>query len=423
MTTEIAAPIARATTSEQPFRMLVAVVNEATSDGRIFDSLDWRTPPLTVYSQFENLPGHDGAPVSGRIDAFERIGNEVWADGSFDLGGDAGRETVRLVEGGYLRGVSVDAAVLDVAESTDGLMHFSGEIGAVTVVGFPAFRDTQVELVAAAMDSEPLAERSEITSESASTIDFGTGVSLIAAARPVGPPRAWFDQPDLDRRSGLHVDTERVWGHIYGWGECHLGSPPGRCIQVPRGGSYDYIIGVDGRGVLCDDGTLVQTGPITITADHANLRASWLQAKDHYAHTGLAVADVTCGEDDHGIWVAGRIRPGAPTEIIEALRASAPSGDWRLVGGRLNLVAILSVNTPGFPALAASFDGADLVSLVASSSVAQGCGCGGNELAERVEVLEAELERYTRPEREARLADVDRGVAPARLALAERRLH
>ncbi len=418
-TAEIVAPVEEQAAGEQPFRMLVAVVNEATSDGRIFDRLDWRKPPLTVYSQFDNLPGHDGASVSGRIDAFERIGDEVWADGSFDLGGDAGRETVRLIQGGYLRGVSVDAAVLDMTESDDGLLHFQGEIGAVTVVGFPAFRDTQVELVepavAAVGESEPLAEPT-------GTVGLGQGVSLLAAARPTGPPRAWFDQPDLNRRSGLHVDTERIWGHIYGWGECHLGSPPGRCIQVPRGGSYDYIIGVDGRGVLCDDGTLVQTGPITITADHANLRASWLQAKDHYAHTGLAVADVTCGEDEHGIWVAGRIRPGAPPEMVEALRASAPSGDWRLVGGRLNLVAILSVNTPGYPALAASFDGADLVSLVASSSVAQGCGCGGNELAERVEVLEAELERYTRPERAARLADVDAGIAPARLAHAERRL-
>ena len=69
----------------------------------------------------------------------------------------------------------------------------------------------------------------------------------------------------------------------------------------------------------------------------------------HYDNTGTAVADVAVGEDEFGIWVAGAIRPGATPSQVEALSRSSLSGDWRRIGGNLELVAALSVNTPGFP--------------------------------------------------------------------------
>jgi hypothetical protein len=56
------------------------------------------------------------------------------------------------------------------------------------------------------------------------------------------------------------------------------------------------------------------------------------------------------GNDAHGIWVAGAIRPGAdPLKVYELQAAGQVSGDWRRIGGQLRLVGLLAVNVPGFP--------------------------------------------------------------------------
>lgn len=368
----------------QAWRGILAIEGEATSDGRIFDRAVWRVLPLPLLWQVENLSGHDGAVIVGRIDRIVRRGNEIWGFGVFDLGSEVGREVVRLIEGQFLRGVSIDAAVADgeVTVQEDGSTRFSQvEIGAATMVAFPAFRDAEIELSDAPIEgAEEVVEAAE----------------AIAASAVIAPPAAWFEDPGLDRRYGLHVDPAderglmRIWGHLYGWGECHQGSPAGRCIQVPRGGSYKHIVSIDGRGVLCSDGSFAQTGPIFLNADHARLSGlSWIQAKDHYAHTGLAVADVRCGEDAHGIWVAGYVRPGIADELVSTLRASGPSGDWRRIGGHLELVAILAVNNQGFPALAASYAGGQVEALVASSSFTEegGCSCGTSQNAQVAAML------------------------------------
>jgi hypothetical protein len=58
------------------------------------------------------------------------------------------------------------------------------------------------------------------------------------------------------------------------------------------------------------------------------------------------------GEDDIGIWFSGAVRPNVTPEMVDALRAAGSvSGDWRNIGGDLELVAALSVNVPGFPIL------------------------------------------------------------------------
>jgi len=91
----------------------------------------------------------------------------------------------------------------------------------------------------------------------------------------------------------------------------------------------------------------------------------------HYDSTSSAVADVTCGEDEHGIWVAGWVRPGTSDEMVTALRASAVSGDWRSVDGNLELIAVLAVNVPGFgiPRVRIAAAGERQISLVASGIV------------------------------------------------------
>ncbi len=171
-------------------------------------------------------------------------------------------------------------------------------------------------------------------------------VALAAGGAPVAPPAAWFEAPGLAEPTALTVTDEgRVFGHLATWGTCHIGLPG--CRTAPRSASgYAYFrLGE----VVTAEGSRVAVGKITLGGPHADLRASRQEAQRHYDDTCLAVADVACGEDEHGIWVAGAVRADATDEQVRALRASPISGDWRTVGGRLELVGALAVNVPGFP--------------------------------------------------------------------------
>lgn len=363
------------TVRERPWSGVLMVEGEPTSDRRVMTNVVWRTLPLTLMWQRETSHGGmqtGGEFVVGRIDTITRDGNLIRGTGVIDLGSEdspneEGREVERLLDSGNLRGVSIEAApadgTIEYDEENDLLIIDAPEIGAAAVVPFPAFREAYIEL------------------EEAVVASGGTVLELVEPEPDVfRPPADWFANPGLTSRSGLHVEEDgRIWGHLYGWGECHQGFA-NRCVQIPRGGSYSYIVGVDGRGVRCADGSFVQTGPVFISADHAATRGiSWLAAKDHYAHTGLAAADVVCGEDEHGIWVAGMVRPGTPPELVHALTASGPSGDWRIIGGRLELIAVLMVNHQGYPALVASFSGGEPTALILRGQApehAAACSCG-----------------------------------------------
>jgi hypothetical protein len=91
----------------------------------------------------------------------------------------------------------------------------------------------------------------------------------------------------------------------------------------------------------------------------------------HYDSTSTVVCDVACGEDEHGIWLAGHIRSGADEATVAALRASALSGDWRMVRGQMELIAALAVNVPGFavPRVRVGHHGDEQVSLVAAGAM------------------------------------------------------
>jgi hypothetical protein len=111
--------------------------------------------------------------------------------------------------------------------------------------------------------------------------------------------------------------------------------------------------------VVCDDGSTVPTGTLTMGTGHAELGLKAASALAHYDNTGTAFAQVRCGEDAFGIWFAGVIQPTVTDEQVFALRGAKISGDWRNVAGQgLDAIAMLAVNTPGFPivrtALAAS---------------------------------------------------------------------
>jgi 2'-5' RNA ligase len=195
-------------------------------------------------------------------------------------------------------------------------------------------------------------------------------ISLVASA-PIQAPAAWFKDPELSEPTPLTVTDEgRVFGHIAQWGTCHIGFA-GECVDPPHSATnYAHFLGGQ---VALDDGTRAATGSITIGTGHAGKYLSARRAVEHYDNTGTAVCDITCGEDDIGIWMAGWVRPGVTDEQVTALMASKVSGDWRQKGLDLEMVAVLAVNVQGFgvarPRVAAR-DGQQ-VSLVAAGMVAE----------------------------------------------------
>jgi len=171
--------------------------------------------------------------------------------------------------------------------------------------------------------------------------------SMVAAAIPATAPLEWFGKPELYGPTPVTVTEDgRVFGHAACWGTCHTGFAD-TCVTPPAEPDYSYFTTGE---VLTAEGHSVAVGQITLGTSHAPTRGVTLaRAIDHYGDTGTAVADVTAGTDEHGIWIAGAVRPGTSSEHMHALRASALSGDWRRISGNLRMVALLAVNVPGFP--------------------------------------------------------------------------
>jgi hypothetical protein len=354
-----------------------------SGDGRKFrkGAIDMRELPLPLMWQIKTGQGHDGSVVVGRIDRMERteqgIGN---AYGVFDSG-EYGQEAERLVREGFIRGVSADMDKFEAKEEKEEAGdETEGKVGngkiditkarvmGVTIVPKPAFQECKIVLV----EDNELEEDSVIPdgvyvedvdpTEAASLVACG----FVAGAIPVVPPADWFENPNLKGPTPLTVTDEgRVFGHIAAWHVDHIGLSFG--TKPPRSKSkYAYFhTGV----VRTDAGKDVPVGQLTLAGGHASLEASAAEAARHYDDTASAVSDVHAGEDAYGIWVAGALRPGATPEQIRALRASAPSGDWRPIKGGLELVAVCQVNVPGFPIARARVASGQVMALVAAGAM------------------------------------------------------
>lgn len=177
---------------------------------------------------------------------------------------------------------------------------------------------------------------------------FNPGESLlpvVAGGYPLAPPKAWFEPPTMLRPTPLQVlASGQVFGHIAPWNARHTGAAH---IRPPKSRS-GYAFFKTGT-VHTAEGDPVPVGQLTLSGGHAPLTADADRAVAHYDDTNSAFADVNVGEDRHGIWVAGALRPGVTDEQLRAIRAAAPSGDWRPINGSHELIAICQVNHPGFP--------------------------------------------------------------------------
>jgi hypothetical protein len=383
-----------------------------SGDGRKFrkGSITHRELPLPLLWQIKTADGHNGSVVVGRIDHLERtaegIGN---AYGVFDTG-VYGQEAERLVRNGFIRGVSADMDQFEAEESSnaskdgkevkkDKLVINKARIMAATIVPKPAFQECKIFLKEEGTHQEDTVIPDGVYAEEVDPADAAAIVACgyVAGSIPLTPPTEWFDNPKLTKATPLTVtDDGRVYGHIAAWHVDHIGMAGG--TKPPRSKSnYSYFhTGV----VRTEDGTDVPVGQLTLAGGHAPLHASAQQAAKHYDDTASAFADVHAGEDSYGIWVAGSLRPGTSPEQIRAVRASAPSGDWRPIKGSLELVAVCQVNVPGFPIARAMVASGQVMALVAAGAqvLAKMKSDPINELSERL----ARLESFTTNELSAR---------------------
>lgn len=356
-----------------------------SGDGREVEryALDTRNLPLPLMWQIQTGEGHNGAVVVGRIDSMGRTPQGIgMAMGYFDVG-PYGREAERMVRAGMLRHVSADmdkfeAEAEEAAEKKPGSISKSklsikkARVMGATIVAKPAFQECTIEMAPLhdyTLEDDVLPDG--IITEEADPME---AVALVAAgyiadAIPVVPPRDWFNNPGLRRPTPLTVDDNgRVFGHVAAWGTGHM-NPALNGVNPPRSASgYAYF----NKGVVRTDDGDVTVGQLTLVGGHADLHFSANEAVKHYDDTQSAFADVHAGEDDYGIWVAGALRPGVTAEKVRAIRASTPSGDWRPIRGKLELIAVCQVNVPGFPIARA---------MVASGHTMALTAAGASELA------------------------------------------
>lgn len=346
----------------ETWHSVLVVEGVPTGDKRLIDegALTWRDLPLPIMWQTEQpeMGGHAHSVHVAQITRIERQGAEIHSWGyHLTERGDDGEQTdgerwyAALTEAGR-HGISVDMDDADVEivwpepeeadEDEDPMLMLFAEPDVVrftrarlmgaTDVPFPAFSEAYIEPIAA----EPVAEPTE-----------DDAVVAAALLDRVAPPFTAFTNPSLPGPMPFTVaDDGRVFGHLATWGTCHT-SFQGACITPPHEDSHDYYAH---KEVVTDGGDRVVVGTITMGTGHAATRGlSANEAAAHYDHTGTGVADVSIGNDEHGIWISGVLRPGVSPEQVRVLRASSLSGDWRRIGGQLRLVAVLAVNVPGFP--------------------------------------------------------------------------
>lgn len=383
------------------FRTMLAPIGLSTGDGRRFaeGAITLDSVPMPFEWVRSREGGHDGAVGVGVVqeaavltvkdalaqdyvsaDAAKGLDpkmSAVWAKGEmFD---DVSREDLpRLAEdvaeathliGAGTLGPSVDLDSFEgvpVFEGTDEevtwerleqiyeetgeeprmeLLVTQGRVRAATLVSIPAFAETARPLELTA--EETTAEEAEAAAELAQAL-------VASVAAPSLPGIAAFDRPELAGPTPITWDhaTGRVYGHIATWRTCHVGYSD-VCVTAPKdeSGAYAWF---NRFPVETADGT-VWAGRITVGGRHAGLELSASATMAAYDSKTVA-ADVRAYEDEHGIVVAGVIRPGLSASELAALNRRKVSGDWRETPSGLSLVEVLALSPgprahaePGFP--------------------------------------------------------------------------
>lgn len=177
-----------------------------------------------------------------------------------------------------------------------------------------------------------------------------TALTAAAAGRSATgslPTKAMFGMPEPAKVTPITLGEPingltPVFGHLAGWRTCHTGFA-GQCRTAPRSRTnYSYF---HTGAVRTEEGETVPVGRVTIGAGHADLSYGVRAAAEHYDNAAATAAYGCARDGKHGIWFSGYVVPGMEDQLL----AHPPSGDWRPVGGSLEMIAALAVNSPGFP--------------------------------------------------------------------------
>lgn len=346
---------------------VVALTGTPTSDGRMLSSdieLSFRTFPLPLMWCKQSTEGHLDSFTVGVIEDARVEDGTVVASGYLLNTTEADEAADQIAHG--VTGPSVDLAAAEwvltdvngtepTADAIDGDTVLElyqtitrAELIGTTLVATPAFGDTTLAL---------------------NTTRESRDVALVASAADEFRPRVYdhrlFENPHLSGPTlPTMSDDGRIYGHLACFGQCHR-SIQSECVVVPRSAT-DYAHFHTSPAVRLDDGTRLPVGRLTVGTGHASERLAPRPAAAHYDNTGTCFALVRVGEDKHGVWFSGVAAPWATAEQVEMGLSAPLSGDWRDFGSGLELVAALSVNTPGFAARGRSDDQGRPLALVAS---------------------------------------------------------
>lgn len=338
-----------------------------TGDGRLFraNSVTWRNDLLPFPFDWQRLSsdGHDSSVTIGRVDEITRgEDGQIFGRGVILRGENAPPEAaqyIALLEEGAAGWVSIDGddAKFDILEDEENpfgmKMEFDSiNIRGLTAVNIAAFAEAKIALVD---ESVVVADGREGVVVSDGEVEYARTFvprewivddEALIASIPINPPIEWFDDPKFDSLTPITItDDGRVFGHLCGKETCHIGM--GSCRTSPRNCDYDnyFHLGC----IKTEEGNEVFVGHMTFGGGHAPLDKAAQSAAAYYDSTSRVSADIRCGEDEFGTWVVGALRPTLSQEDIREIRSAPLSGDWRPIGGKLQLIAAHAVNVPGFP--------------------------------------------------------------------------
>jgi hypothetical protein len=348
--------------------------------------------PVSLRLQIEDEGGHWGAVTCGRIDSMNREDmegyNAILGTGVFGTN-EHGQLAQLLVEEQTQRFISIDPrdcdleiVEIEISTSTSGIYYDYDDdecddddgvlyewwvrytnltIGAATIVATPALQQAVIAMANVELPATPIAVMNAPP----------TSVTVTASGEVALPSRALFEDPGfhvgdsrLVRQADGHyacpltVDraTGRVFGHIAYWGANHTGLP-GQNRKPPHSPTYAYFMTGARRTA---EGDSIAVGNLTMGCGHASVGIRDANtARAHYApinpahydggYGAVQMADVCVGEDDFGIWASGVLCEGVTEEQIRKFESMGMSGDWRMIAGKLHMVACLAVPVPGFP--------------------------------------------------------------------------
>lgn len=367
-----------------PWHGVLAPENLPSGDSRQFaiNALTSRDLPLPLKAMFKDDEGHMGSVVVGRIDEIYRDGGLIKAAGVWDITEEAAKAS-GMIERKMWRGVSVD---LDAAEGKmveaseeggkEAIEFTKGRVCSATLCAIPAFAEAFVRNGTwAEFANEPMPSGAMVEIPDWAGVDGATSevpatpaLSLVASAAPV-ISADFFRNPMLEGPTPVtRGENGLIFGHLAEWGTCHIAYDV--CVTPPESAlNYAYFL----TGQVFTDAGPVPVGQLTVGGGHAKDGISVRAAIAHYDNVATAVADITVGEDEFGVWFSGRIRPWATEQQIHEMFAAGPSGDWREVYSRgsssMELVAAHAVNVQGFPVARFAVEGGRTVSLVAAGAL------------------------------------------------------